>query len=178
MRTLGQGLLIGATILAISACGSTPTASAPPAADAPTAASSSTTTAGAKSDLTKPFGSTFTWDDGVAVTVSKPAPFKPSNPEVVKMQDPQSKSFVVVDVTLKNGSKEPIDAIMLRLKATTGSREAKQLFDTAAGVDLPTSKILPGADLKWKAAFGVDEGAPFVMTVDYGFGNASGIYKD
>lgn len=185
MGTLRWGLVIVAAAAALGSCGSPPPTATPPApagasSASPASASSEPTTSSAtqQSDLTKPFGSTFTWSDGVAVTVSKPAPYKPSSPDLVKMIDPTSKSFVVMDVTLKNGSQKPIDAIATNLKATTGSREAKAFFDSANGVELPTSKVLPGAELKWKAAFGVDEGAPFVVTVSYGFGNPDGIYKD
>ena len=188
MNRLQQGILVVAVGAGLSACGSAPTVtSSPPAAATPlgtTSVSASTSpsatpssASSSQSDLTKPFGSTFTWTDKVGVTVGQPAPFTPSSPEVAKMMDPTSKKFVVVDVTLKNGGDKPVDAVLVHLQATTGSRESKALFDTAAGIDFPTAKVLPGAELKWKAAFGVDEGAPFVLTVTNGFGNPAGIYR-
>ena len=63
------------------------------------------------------------------------------------------------------------------VRASTGKREAAQVFDYGNNVELPTVKVLPGNELTWRAAFGVDEGEPFVLTVDYAFGNETGIYQ-
>ena len=65
----------------------------------------------------------------------------------------------------------------LQFRASTGKREAAQVFDYGNNVELPTVKVLPGNELTWRAAFGVDEGEPFVLTVDYAFGNETGFYQ-
>ena len=177
-------IAIALTAVALSACGgesvkNTP-ATASPTQKANTVASATpdvpaSPTASAASEWTKPFGSTFTWEGGVAVTVSAPQPY-PATANVT-MIDANSESFVVMDVTMKNGTAQPLDPILLQFRASTGKREAAQVFDYGNNVELPTVKVLPGNELTWRAAFGVDEGEPFVLTVDYAFGNETGIYQ-
>ena len=166
-------------VTALSACGSAPVATPPqqaPTGSAGKVASSASLTSAAPSALTKQFGSTFTWDDGLAVTVSAPTPFKPKSD--VSYQDKDSKAFVVVEVTFKNGATEPMSPGMLSLRGTTGSREAKRIFDSASGLELePSAKVLPGREVKWKVAFGVDLGQPFTVQIDYGFDRKGGIYE-
>lgn len=169
--------MISAVALAgVVGCGSGSAVSNTPAVTSATPADAATTEASpSAADLTKTFGSTFTWDDGLAITVSAPQPLPPS--EILTAISPDWSSFVVMDVTVTNGTSAPVPALDLRLQATTGSRQAEAAFDSSQGIELPTVDVLPGADLTWKAAFGVEEGQPFVVSVDYGFGNATGYYK-
>jgi hypothetical protein len=175
-------VLIAAAVL--TACGGSPTNT--PAATVtvtqtaasepvtPPSTTSSTTTT--ESTLTKNFGSTFTWPDGIAVTVSKPAPYTPSSSAAKQTGD---KKFISVETTLKNGTKAPIEASQFYAKATTGDREAHEVFDSGQGMGgSPSSTILPGKELKWKTAWGVEEGKPFVMTVSYSFDRSPGIYQE
>lgn len=141
---------------------------------AQTSSSSTSTSSDEGSSKTKPFGSTFTWDDGVAVTISKPRSFQPSP---YAASDNKFKKFVVVDVTLKNGSKEPYNAMTLTTTATSGDKQSDGVFDSEKGIDLPTADILPGKTLTWKQAYGVDDTGDLVIAVDNGFGNATGYYK-
>lgn len=154
-----------------------PTASSGPAANSatvsPTASVEPADEESTPSELTKRFGSTFTWDDGVAITVSKPKTFKKS---AYAAGGKDFNSAVSMEVTIKNGSAEPIEAFEVFLKATTGDVEAEAIFDE--GIDSPSAKILPGKSLKYKTAFGVNKGQDFVLTVSYGFGNSDGIYQD
>ncbi len=122
----------------------------------------------------KAFGSTFTWADGVAVTVGKPTSFKPSDTAAVT--NTSVKSFVKVDITLKNGSDKPVEAMMLTTRATSGDQDAEKVFDSEKGIDTPTSKVLPGKSLKWSEAY-EKPGNDFVLTVDWDFGNGSGTYQ-
>lgn len=175
MRISGVGVLLVVVLAGCSGVTNTPAESPPAVSESASVApspSESVSEEAEPSELTKPFGSTFTWDDGVAITVSKPKAYKPD--EFAAIID-DSKSFVIVSVTVKNGSEEAVESISLNLRATTGEREAGSVFDDTS--TLPTVKVLPGKSLKWSQAFGVDKGAPFVLTVDYGFGNATGIYQ-
>ena len=157
-------------VAALSACGSIPVATPPQQAP------STSPTSAAPSTLTKQFGSTFTWDDGLAVTVTAPQKFKPKTD--VSYQDKDSKAFVIMEVTFKNGAAEPMSPGMLYLTGTTGSREAKRIFDSANGIELePSAKVLPGREVKWKVAFGGDLGQPFTVQIDYGFDRKGGIYE-
>lgn len=138
--------------------------------------SGSSVTSSTAGSLTKPFGSTFTWDDGLAITVSPPQPFTPKGD--VSYQDKESKGFVVMEVTFRNGTAGAKEPMLLVLRATTGTREAKRVFDMGNGVEMdPSAKVLPGREVKWRVVYGVDPGKPFVMQVDYGFDRKGGIYE-
>lgn len=127
------------------------------------------------SSLTKKFGSTFTWDDKVAVTVSEPKPYTPSESAAV---DGSFKKFVVVEIVLKNGSDKPYSpGSDFMTSATTGDVEADRVFDSGNGVDSPMVDVLPGKSLKWKEAYGVNESGDLVLKVENGFGNAAGYYQ-
>ncbi len=120
----------------------------------------------------KKFGESFSWDDGVTVTISKPRTYKPT--EDVMFQDKVSQTFIVMDVVLKNGSKEALPSDQFFLRAKTGSREAMQVMDRGAGVTQPKDIVQPGKEATWKIAFGVDSGQPFVLDAHYQF-NRQGI---
>lgn len=127
------------------------------------------------SSLTKKFGSTFTWDDKVAVTVSEPKLYTPSESAAV---DGSFKKFVVVEIVLKNGSDKPYSpGSDFMTSATTGDVEADRVYDSGNGVDSPMVDVLPGKSLKWKEAYGVNESGDLVLKVENGFGNAAGYYQ-
>lgn len=108
--------------------------------------------------------------------MSAPTPFKPKAD--LSYQDKTSKTFVVMDVTFKNGTAEALSPGMLFMSGTTGSREAKRIFDSAGGIDLePSAKVLPGREVAWKVVFGVDTGRPFTVEINYGFDRKAGIYE-
>lgn len=173
-RTIAAALLTALTIAGLTGCmGGISNTPAEPGGPAPKA-SSTAADDGEDKTLSKKFGSTFTWDDGASITVSKPKAFKPS--EYSSSQ--KFKDHVIMDVTIKNGSDKPIEAILFGTQATTGDAEAEAVFDGEKGVDLPTSKVLPGKSLKYKIAFGVKKGEDFVLSVSYDFGNTDGIYQD
>lgn len=140
---------------------SQPPASSPAAAptqDAPTAAGEPT-----QGEGTQPFGSTATWPDGVSITVSKPMPFKPSEYAAVGTKAPK---YVAVEVTLKNGSKAPVESSMASLRATSGDQEAESVFDSAKGIEMSSSRVLPGKSLKWRQVFG-QPGSDIAVTADW-----------
>ena len=141
---------------------SQPPASSPAAAptqDAPTAAGEHT-----QGEGTQPFGSTATWPDGVSITVSKPMPFKPSEYAAVGTKAPK---YVAVEVTLKNGSKAPVEAMSASLRGTSGDAEAEPVFDGERST-LPSSRVMPGKSLKWRQAFG-QPGGDITITADWSF---------
>lgn len=141
--------------------------------DAPASSSSSNVTPSpaAESDgpLTKKFGETFTWDDGVAITMSKPKPFTSGadamHPNV---------TGVVLDVTVKNGSERPVtiqgDLTML---PKSGGQDTMAIQDKAAGVDLPEDPVEAGGSVKFKVAFSPGDD----LTVEVRYGKV-GIYEE
>lgn len=116
-------------------------------------------------NLTKAFGSTFTWDDGTSVTVTAPKPFKPSAMALEIQQKKELKDYVIMDVTVKNGTKAALNPMMVNIQATTGESDAEAIFDSEQGVDLPSADIMPGQSKKWKAAFAREKGKAFVVQV-------------
>lgn len=129
-------------------------------------------TAPAEESLTKSFGSTFTWEDGSGITVAEPKVFQPVQFSAKEKAD----EYVIMEVTLINGTKEPKNPFSWTISATTGDEEATSVIDVEAGIDPPTGDILPGKERRYKVAFGRKKNAEFIVQVRYGF-NDSGYYK-
>lgn len=145
--------------------------------ESPAASESSETSAASDgSSLTKPFGSTFTWDDKLAVTVSKPVPFTPSEYAVT---DSKFKKFVKLTVVIKNGTDKVYESFNFNESATSGDQQTDKVFDSAKGIELPTAKILPGKSLTYNVAYGYTPGQDYTLTVNSmdRFDRADGIYS-
>lgn len=109
------------------------------------------------------FGERVDLNGVAAVTLSKPKPFKPSSSAAFGEGD---KDFKVMELTIENLSKEPLDTFGFVVSATTGSRAAEQVFDSAKSVGDPSVKVMPGKSVTFEIAFGVDEGEPLEVTVE------------
>jgi hypothetical protein len=87
---------------------SQPTVQTPPPSSQPTVQtpppSSQPTESGVPEPETLEFGKSYTWDDGVRVSVGKPTKFEPSAYAVVE----KSKSYLKFTVTVVNKSDKPI----------------------------------------------------------------------
>ncbi len=172
------GALAGVVVLA--ACGGQSTAppSAPPLAASHAGASSTQTRAAAAvseddaPEGTLPFGTTFVWDDGVRLTVGTPKAFRPSK---LAAGTQGFKAFVAYDVTVVNGTAKRLGAMSISSQATAGDRQSARVFDQA--FDLPTAQILPGRTLRWREAYGVVKGQPFVVTFRSGFTGAQPMFE-
>lgn len=175
---------VAAALLALpllAGCDSTDVTSTPPSDNA---AASEEKAAGGdaaadegseQESLTKPFGSTFTWDDKLSVTFSKPQPYTPGE---YAAGTENFKDFVVMDVTIKNGTSKVYDANMFTASATTGEKESDQVYD-GDKIGSPSSKVMPGKSLKFKVAFGVEKGQDFTVVINSmdRFDRADGIYS-
>lgn len=112
------------------------------------------------------FGETMTWDDGVALTVSAPEPYTPSEFAVGATRA----NHVVVTLTLTNGSAEDLQPLPLPT-LSSGDQEVSPVVDL--GNDLlgpaddvgipPTATIEPGESISWRVAWSVDD--PSSLTV-------------
>ena len=165
-----------ASMFGLVGCGSSGPAVTPPESSPAQAASQTseapageepteTTPTSEAPDAAEKFGSTATWPDGVSLTVSQPKPFKPSQ---FAAGVESAKKFVVVDVTLKNGSKAPVESSLAFLRATSGDAEAEGVFDSEKGIEMPSSRVMPGKSLKWRQAFG-QPGSDIAITADWNF---------
>ena len=65
-----------------------------------------------------------------------------------------------MEITEKNDSDEPVPGGWA-LTATTGEIAAEQIFDE--GIDSPTSDVMPGKAIRYKAAFGRKKGQDFIV---------------
>ncbi len=174
-------LLVPTVLLALAACTGpaatvTPTPSTTEAAPEPSVVAQTEAPPTLPPSANRAFGATFSWDDGVSVTISKPRTYSPG-PDVA-FQDKTSTTFLIMDVVLKNGSTEPRQASLLHVRAMTGTREAMQVMDRDSGVTTSNEMIAPGAEYRGKIAFGVDAGQPFVLTAHFEFDRGGVIYKD
>ena len=112
------------------------------------------------------FGETMTWDDGVALTVSAPEPYTPSDFAVGATEA----NNVVFTLTITNNSTE--DLLPLPFPAlSAGDQEVSQIFDIGSdladpGDDVgipPTATVEPGGSVSWRAAWSVDD--PSLLTL-------------
>ncbi|MGR2752817.1 DUF2510 domain-containing protein [Agromyces arachidis] len=136
-----------------------------PAADPAPERSEAGTDADAAAALA--FGETMTWDDGVALTVSAPEPYTPSDLAVGATRA----NHVVFTLTLTNGSAEALQPLPLPT-LSAGDQDVRRIVDlgddllgTADDVGFPpTAVIEPGESITWRVAWSVDD--PGSLTVD------------
>lgn len=108
------------------------------------------------------FGETFTYEDGLSVTVSAPEPYTPSDTAATGGEP----SFVKFQVTVVNGTSENYDPSLFYVTMQSGNAEAGEVYDSANNLNgSPTTPILPGREGTWAIAFGVTDPNDLVMQV-------------
>lgn len=168
-----------ALILTLSACGSTSGSvddSAPPAtpsvetpaAEAPQAAPDTVSEPAPEpepeDDGPAKFGETFTYEDGIAISVSQPVTGQAS--EYAAGGDETGGAIRILTVTILNGTKKVFDPGMVRADLNYGPNgtAASRVFDSSnnlgAGFE---GKILPGKKQVAKLAFGVPKGPQEIL---------------
>ena len=108
------------------------------------------------------FGDTATWDDGTQLSIAAPKDFEPSDTAAGGEGFEQA---VSVEVTLTNGSDEPLSTIFLLLSAESGGSAGEQIFDYGAGLELPFEDVGPGDEVTFTAGFGVEDPEDLQITV-------------
>lgn len=108
------------------------------------------------------FGETYTWDDGLAITISAVEPYEPSE-HAAGLEEGQTP--VRFTVTVTNGTTEDIEAMMFGITVSSAGKEASQVIDLDWST--PTSTILPGNSLEWVETFGVADPANMQVTANY-----------
>lgn len=112
------------------------------------------------------FGETMTWDDGVALTVSVPEAYTPSDFAVGATRA----NSVVFTLTLSNNSTAVLQPLPLPT-LTSGEQEVSEVFDVGAEVfdpadDVgfpPTATIEPGGSVSWRVAWSLDDPGSLTM---------------
>lgn len=109
------------------------------------------------------FGQTFKYDDGLAVTVSKPKNFKPSEYAFTSEDWAGYKKF---KITVVNNTGETVDVSLFYVTMQSGNEEAEQVFDGENGLDgAPSTKLLDGRESTFAVGFGVADPDDMVMEV-------------
>ena len=161
-------VLSGALVLGLTACGTSGSPSSAPATSGTPGSSASPSAPAAASQNAK-FGGTFTWSDGLAVTISAPQPYTPSDYAAGVVAGQQ---HIVFTITVKNGTSANVDTTLSQMTVTSGGTAASSITDingpqgdvTGMG---PQTPVLPGQTVSWKAAFSVAN--PADLTSQFSF---------
>ncbi|NEN04718.1 DUF4190 domain-containing protein [Diaminobutyricibacter tongyongensis] len=130
------------------------------------AAGASAAPSAAPADTNFKFGQTVTYKDGLAITVSTPTPFTPSDSAAGATQAKN----IVFTITVKNGTAKNYDPLVYT-SLSSGGTEADSIFDVGGDIgNAPTTTILAGQSTTWKEAYSVADPAHLVMDVNPGFG--------
>jgi hypothetical protein len=103
-------------------------------------------------------GETFTYASGLALTVSEPKPYDPSNEFVVS---PGNEAYEVT-VTITNGTDNPVGAALISTNATVSGAPAAQVVDENFW---PTQDIAVGQQLNAPFRFQVKEGTTGTLQI-------------
>jgi hypothetical protein len=131
----------------------------PPAGDN-RPASTEPTDSGEPEQETLAFGKSYTWDDGVSVTVGKPKEFKPSETAAAE----KAKAYLRFTVTVVNKSDKPLELGLTYITVQSSNKEAAQVFDSEKGLEsTPDTKLLKGRESEFDVGFGVADPQDVVM---------------
>lgn len=113
-------------------------------------------------DATLSFGQSYTWEDGISLTVSKPKPFKPGE----HASKEKAKAYVRFTVTVVNKSSKPLDLNLTYITVQSDNKEASTVFDSQADLGgAPSTKLLKGRGAESEIGFGVGNPKDLVMEV-------------
>lgn len=163
-RFIAATAALAATV-ALAGCTSEPTA----ITTTPAAATSSSAAAAAPvdtpseepSDQVASFGQTFTYQDGLEISVSDKGKFTPSAYASGGEGQNLHEKF---RVTVTNGTDAVYDPSLLSVAVNSGGEDGDQVFDT--GLDgSPTGKVRPGKSISYDVGFGIADRGDITLTV-------------
>jgi hypothetical protein len=153
MKTRRIGASIAALTLALTMAACSSSDNGEVVKNDTTTAAATTPAAEATTEASEPkLGDTYQWDDGLAVTISAPTPLTLSD-GMDQIYDLSTGTPLAFDVTVVNGTEKDLDSIGFTSQMLSGSQQAEQIFDTAAGIDMPTVTVSAGNTLTYKIAF-------------------------
>lgn len=98
------------------------------------------------------FGETFTYPDGLAVSVGAPVAFTPSA-DALRGGEPD---FVTFEVTVTNGTSAEVTTADFTVTVQSGGGEGGDVRDPGNAIaGAPTDPVAPGGGATWAVAFGV-----------------------
>lgn len=112
------------------------------------------------------FGETYTWENGLSVTVSQPEPFEPSEYAAVGDGD----NHISFDVTIVNGTGENYDPAIFNTTMQSGNTEASQIFDSESGLGgSPSTTLLADREAIFTVGYTVADPDDLVLDLSPGF---------
>lgn len=122
------------------------------------------------------FGQTYTYSDGLIITVTPPAPFTPSASAAGLLPGNQT---VAVNVSITNGTGQNYIPGLFNVVAQSGTAQASEVFDSAQNIlGAPTGAILPGRTVAFTAVFSVMNPGDVVVQVTPGLSHVPVIFTD
>ena len=110
------------------------------------------------------FGDTYTWPDGLSITISQPEEFTPSE-YMGDIYDLEAGTPIKFIVTATNGTDTDLEAFSIDTQMSSGGKQSEAIFDSEAGIDMPTVTILPGNSLEWSIGFIVADPSNMQLSV-------------
>jgi hypothetical protein len=109
-------------------------------------------------------GQTYTYTDGLSVTVSKATIFKPSDTSFGFVAGQKAVYFTF---TIVNKTGKAFDPTLFSVTVQSGSTEAESIYDTGKGISgTPDTKILNNRQATFKKAFSVTDPKDLVVEVN------------
>lgn len=108
------------------------------------------------------FGDTYSYEDGVSITVAPPEEFNPSATAAFDA----APSYVRFTVTLANDGTGSFDASLASASVQSGNHEGSEVFDSEQGLEgAPYTSVLTGRTVSWDIGFGVDDPEDVVLQI-------------
>lgn len=181
------GVLVVATLTLVG-CGGTggkPTSDKPRGTNAPTNSGTPAPPAQDETPVADPaddsssndtaqFGKTYSWSDGLQVTVSEPSSYKPGEYAAGVVEGQEA---VVFTVRIINGTGKVYEPVLFSTTLQSGNSEGSQIYDSGNGLGgSPTTKLLNGRESEFRIAFSVMDPTDLVLEVRPGFEYDSAIF--
>lgn len=119
------------------------------------------------------FGTRFTYEDGLVVSVARPVIFHPSEYAAKE----KAHAYVVLKVTVINGTGKRYDPSVFNTSVQSSNVEGSSVYDSENGLEgAPSTSVLPGRETTFKVAFGVADPKDLVVEVTPGFEYEASIF--
>jgi hypothetical protein len=120
-----------------------------------------------------PFGDTWTYEDGLVLTVSAPEPFEPSEYAAGHEAFP---NHLVFEVRIVNGTDAPFDPSGVYASVQSGNVEGSEIYDESL-IGPPQTTLLPGREAVWRTGWAVADPADLVLEITPSFEHESAIFQ-
>lgn len=162
MKTSLASLVLVAA-LGLAACTSVPARpveSAPAGSNQPAQSGTATPSTNTPKEGVATFGSSYTWEDGLSLTLGQPAAYTPSKHAYTGSQFTH---YLVIDVRLVNNTGSPWDPGIAHATLQSANQEGDQIFDSGKLADQPHTTLLNGREASYKMAFAVADPSDLVL---------------